>query len=81
MLDIIAAISLAVLSVLVWGTLIEARGGSAATRIKTAAVVAAWFVILVSLGALGVFSATGGSTPPGSSPTSSGWRTWRGRWT
>ncbi len=61
MLDIIAAISLAVLSVLVWGTLIEARGGSAATRIKTAAVVAAWFVILVSLGALGVFSATGGS--------------------
>ena len=63
MLDIIAAIGLTALSVLVWGTLVQARGGSIKTRIKTAAVVAAWFVILVSLGALGVFSTAGGGTP------------------
>lgn len=62
MLDIIASITLTTLAFLIPAVLIAASPLEWTARGRLAAILLAWFVLLIALGAAGVFAATNGGT-------------------
>jgi hypothetical protein len=63
MLDIIASVTLTTLAFLIPAVLIAASPLQAAARGRLAAGLLAWFVLLIALGATGLFAVTNGGTP------------------
>jgi hypothetical protein len=63
MLDIIASVTLTTLAFLIPAVLIAASPLPGAARGRLAAGLLAWFVLLIALGATGLFAVTNGGTP------------------
>src|SRR5262245_4432571 len=59
MLDILGGMTLTAVAILGFGTLVLAGGGDGARRSRLAAIGATWFVAIVALAGLGLFSRTG----------------------